>query len=120
MPAAAPPTCSITRRSIATKRAQVQGVFAAARDVTERKRMEEELRVASLYARSLLEASLDPLVTISPDGKITDVNEATGAGHRRSARAADRQQFSDYFTEPDKAARATGRCCPTVWCAITR
>jgi len=32
---------------------------------------------ASQYARSLIEASLDPLVTISPEGKITDVNEAT-------------------------------------------
>jgi PAS domain-containing protein len=26
------------------------------------------------YARSILEASLDPLVTISAEGKITDVN----------------------------------------------
>jgi len=32
---------------------------------------------ASQYARSLIEASLDPLVTISSEGKITDVNEAT-------------------------------------------
>jgi len=37
----------------------------------------EKLRYASQYARSLIEASLDPLVTISPEGKITDVNEAT-------------------------------------------
>ncbi len=29
------------------------------------------------YMRSLIEASLDPLVTISPEGKITDVNEAS-------------------------------------------
>jgi PAS domain S-box-containing protein len=29
------------------------------------------------YARSLIEASLDPLVTISKDGKIMDVNQAT-------------------------------------------
>ncbi len=29
------------------------------------------------YARSLIEASLDPLVTISPEGKITDVNEGS-------------------------------------------
>jgi PAS domain-containing protein len=36
-----------------------------------------ELHAASRYARSLLEASLDPLVTISPEGKITDVNQAT-------------------------------------------
>ena len=39
---------------------------------------------ASQYARSLIEASLDPLVTISPEGKITDVNEATDQGHRAS------------------------------------
>ena len=37
----------------------------------------EEQRQASQYARSLIEASLDPLVTISSEGKITDVNEAT-------------------------------------------
>ena len=36
----------------------VLGVFAAARDVTVQKQ-------ASQYARSLIEASLDPLVTIS-------------------------------------------------------
>ena len=36
-----------------------------------------KVRAASLYARSLIEASLDPLVTISPQGKITDVNEAS-------------------------------------------
>ena len=29
---------------------------------------------ANQYARSLLEASLDPLVTISPEGKIINVN----------------------------------------------
>jgi cell division protein FtsX len=51
-------------------RGAVLGVFAAARDVTELKR-------ASEHARSLIEASLDPLVTISAEGKITDVNEAT-------------------------------------------
>ncbi|MCD6397361.1 MAG: PAS domain S-box protein [Spirochaetaceae bacterium] len=31
----------------------------------------------SKYLRSLIETSLDPFVTISPEGKITDVNEAT-------------------------------------------
>jgi PAS domain S-box-containing protein len=82
---------------------QVQGVFAAARDVTERKRLEEGLRVASLYARSLLEASLDPLVTISPGGQITDVNEAAElvTGVPRSGLVG--SDFSDYFTEPDRA-----------------
>ena len=74
----------------------VLGVFAAARDVTAQKQ-------ASQYARSLIEASLDPLVTISPEGKITDVNEGsikiTGI-QREKLIGTD---FSDYFTEPDKA-----------------
>ncbi|MCX6221611.1 MAG: PAS domain-containing protein [Bacteroidia bacterium] len=70
---------------------------------TERSQAEEELRSASLYARSLIEAALDPLVTISPDGKITDVNRAT-----ESVTGVPREQmifrdFSDYFTEPEKA-----------------
>ena len=82
---------------------RMQGVFAAARDVTERKRMEEELGVASKYSRSLLEASLDPLVTISPEGKITDVNKATEevTGSRREQLIG--SDFSDYFTEPARA-----------------
>ncbi|MBU6401622.1 MAG: PAS domain S-box protein, partial [Verrucomicrobia bacterium] len=85
------------------KAGEIQGVFAAARDISERKRAEEELRRVSRYTRSLIEASLDPLVTIGPDGKITDVNTATEA-----ATGLDRVQlvgtdFSDYFTEPAHA-----------------
>jgi PAS domain S-box-containing protein len=81
----------------------VQGVFAAARDVTERKRAEEERRAASLYTRSLIEASLDPLVTISPEGKITDVNAATEAVTGHDGRDLIGSDFSDYFTEPEQA-----------------
>ena len=82
---------------------KVLGAFAAARDVTERKRMEEELRSASLYTRSLIEASLDPLVTISPEGKITDVNKATELVTGFSRERLIGSDFSDYFTEPEKA-----------------
>ena len=42
-------------------------------------------------------------MTISAEGKITDVNEATGQGHRRRARALIGTDFSDYFTEPERA-----------------
>jgi PAS domain S-box-containing protein len=64
---------------------------------------------ASLYARSLLEASLDPLVTISPDGKITDLNEATikATGVPRDDLIG--TDFSGYFTEPEKAREAYRR-----------
>ncbi|MDA8388700.1 MAG: PAS domain-containing methyl-accepting chemotaxis protein [Nitrospiraceae bacterium] len=82
---------------------RVIGVFAAARDITESKRMEEELRAASLYNRSLLEASLDPLVTISPEGKITDVNKATETVTGVARERLIGSDFSDYFTEPEKA-----------------
>ena len=58
---------------------------------------------ASQYARSLLEASLDPLVTISAEGKITDVNEGSikVTGVARSELIG--TDFSDYFTEPARA-----------------
>ncbi len=55
------------------------------------------------YARSLLEASLDPLVTISPEGKITDVNNATVEVTGIPREKLVGTDFSDYFTEPDKA-----------------
>src|SRR3954454_16547100 len=57
----------------------------------------------SQYARSLIEASLDPLVTINTKGKITDMNEATVniMGITRG-RLTD-TDFLNYFTEPDKA-----------------
>src|SRR5208337_2647516 len=72
-------------------------------DITERKRAEEALRRASAYNRRLLEASLDPLVTIGPDGKITDVNEATEAvtGYPRAELIG--KDFTEYFTEPEEA-----------------
>jgi len=73
------------------------------KDITERKRVEEQLRSALQYARSLIEASLDPLVTISAEGKITDVNEATAQATGVSREALVGSDFSDYFTEPDKA-----------------
>jgi PAS domain S-box-containing protein len=81
----------------------LQGVFAAARDVTEQRRAAERVRAASEYARSLIEASLDPLVTISPEGKVTDVNHATEEATGRSRAALIGTDFADYFTEPDRA-----------------
>lgn len=81
----------------------VQGVFASARDITDRKQAEEELKKRHAYTRSLIEASLDPMVAISSDGKITDVNEALvkATGVERGKLIG--TDFSDYFTEPEKA-----------------
>jgi PAS domain S-box-containing protein len=94
---------SLTVSPILDDSGEMVGVSSIARDITERKRADEQLRAASQYARSLVEASLDPLVTISPEGKITDVNEATikVTGLPRERLIA--TDFSDYFTEPEQA-----------------
>ncbi len=71
--------------------------------ITEQAQAEKNLRNVSEYTRRLIESSLDPLVTISSEGKITDVNHAVEevTGMRRSELIG--TDFSDYFTEPDKA-----------------
>ena len=66
-------------------------------------KLAENDKLVSKYARSLIEASLDPLVTINAEGKITDVNIAsvkiTGVAREKLIGT----DFSDYFTEPEKA-----------------
>ena len=63
----------------------------------------KKLELSSLYARNLIEASLDPLVTISVEGKITDVNKATEQATGCSRKELIGSDFSYYFTEPEKA-----------------
>ncbi|HEY6142692.1 MAG TPA: PAS domain S-box protein, partial [Flavobacterium sp.] len=60
-------------------------------------------KIVSQYALSLIEASLDPLVTISTKGKIMDMNQALVkiTGVERSALTG--SDFFDYFTEPQMA-----------------
>src|SRR5271157_997751 len=67
------------------------------------KRGQEALRRANAYNRSLLEASLDPLLAIGPDGKITDVNAATEVVTGCARPTLIGTDFSDYFTDPEKA-----------------
>jgi PAS domain S-box-containing protein len=64
----------------------------------------KKLESSALYTRSLIEASLDPLVTISAEGKISDVNKATETVTGCSREELIGSDFSNYFTEPEKAA----------------
>ena len=68
-----------------------------------REQYEVEYKRAFMYARSLIEASLDPLVTVSTEGKIMDVNESTEFITGRSRKELIGSNFSNYFTEPEKA-----------------
>ncbi|MDD5627923.1 MAG: PAS domain S-box protein, partial [Elusimicrobia bacterium] len=85
------------------KEGQAQGYIIAFTDISARKESEEQSRRAFRYARSLIESSLDPLVTISPEGRITDANEATIKVTGVARKDLIGTEFSDFFTEPEKA-----------------
>lgn len=89
---------------------KLQGVIAAARDVTARKQVEAErmlldqrVRDLQFYTRSLIESNIDALITTDPRGIISDVNkqmeELTGCTRDELIGAP----FKDYFTNPDFA-----------------
>jgi PAS domain S-box-containing protein len=84
---------------------KLQGVFAAARDITEQKKLEEQLREQQTYLRGLIESSVDGLVTVDPIGTVTDVNDrmCQMTGYTRAELIG--TPFADYFTDPEGARR---------------
>jgi PAS domain S-box-containing protein len=89
-------TVSLTVSPIRDADGHVVGVSTIARDMT-------GARQAFEAARSMIESSLDSLVAISPEGKITDANQATVklTGVPRDQLIG--TSFCDYFTDPAKA-----------------
>ncbi len=79
------------------------GVLLMSRMFRETREAEKAVLTAFAYNRSLIEASLDPLVTIGPDGTITDVNSATEKATGLTRQALIGTNFADYFTDPQKA-----------------
>jgi PAS domain S-box-containing protein len=86
---------------------KLQGVFASARDITEQKKLEQQLREQQTYLRGLIEASVDGLVTVDPSGTVTDVNArmCQMTGYTKAELLG--SPFTDYFTEPDRARAVT-------------
>jgi len=68
----------------------------------EKEKQAAELIIAN-YARSLIEASRDPMFTISPEGKVTDVNNASVKITGTTREKLIGTDFFGYFTEPEKA-----------------
>ncbi|MDI5897530.1 response regulator [Flavobacterium yafengii] len=60
-------------------------------------------KLLSEYSLSLIEASHDPLFAISPEGKITDMNNASVKVTGITRLKLIGTDFFDYFTEPQKA-----------------
>lgn len=94
---------SVTISPIYDTLGNLVAISTISRDITENKKAAKKLELANKYNRSLLEASLDPLVTIGADGKITDVNHSTKTVTGRNGDELIGTDFSDYFTEPQKA-----------------
>jgi len=86
----------------------IMGASMVARDVT-------EARGAFEAVRSMIEASLDSLVSISPEGKITDANEATVKLTGVPRQKLIGTSFSDYFTDPAKADEVYQGSSPRGW-----
>jgi PAS domain S-box-containing protein len=61
------------------------------------------LTLLSQYSLSLIEASLDPLITINTEGKIMDMNQALATITGMSRVKLKGTDFFDYFTEPQMA-----------------
>ena len=88
---------SLTVSPIRGAEGAIVGASVICRDLTEQER-------AARYARSLIEAALDPMVTISPAGRVDDVN---GASVRVTGVCREKLIGSDcaqYVMEPGKAA----------------
>ena len=89
-------TVSVTVSPIHDPRGAVIGASTIARDIT-------QARQAFDAARSMIESSLDSLVAISPEGTITDANQATVKLTGVPREQLIGTSFSDYFTDPAKA-----------------
>jgi PAS domain S-box-containing protein len=86
------------------KRAQELGIanIELAFQNGEKEKRAAELLIAN-YSRILIEASLDPLVTINNEGKITDMNEALTLMTGKTREELVDTNFKNYFTDPEKA-----------------
>src|SRR5207245_1272905 len=82
---------------------KLQGVFAAARDITEQKKLEQQLRESEAYNRGLIEGSVDGLITVDPSGTISDVNEQMCRMSGFSREELIGTPFADYFQDSERA-----------------
>jgi len=82
---------------------QIQLVANELRKILRQRDYEQAMLKAGIYNRSLIEASLDPLITIGPEGQITDANQAMEIATGLTRQQLSGTEFYDYFTDPEKA-----------------
>ncbi len=82
------------------------GAIISIHDKSDRVLAEIKKEEASAYARSLIEASLDPMITIDAEGRISDVNKATTLVTGESREDLIGSNFFAYFTDSEAAREA--------------
>ncbi|MCK9532184.1 MAG: ATP-binding protein [Gammaproteobacteria bacterium] len=92
---------------VATERAATQVTNTAlAHEIAERARVEEQLRHTNLRLVSILESSLDPMLTIGPNGLVAQVNSITEVFTGKSQGELVGSPVDQIFTDPEKAHKA--------------
>ena len=80
------------------------GILAGARDATQQKALEQQLREQQSYTRSLIDSNIDALMTTDQLGVLTDVNPQMEklTGYSRAELLG--QPFKRFFSDPVRAA----------------
>ncbi len=87
-------------------RGQITGVAGIGRDITKLKQIEKELRAAQEYTRGLIESSIDAMVVVDREMRITDCNEQLARLTRIPKKILIGSRFDSYFDDPTRAAAA--------------
>jgi len=107
---------SVSISPIKNREGRIIGASTIARDITAevagRRQAEEKISLCRPICEELDRSLPDPLVTISANGKITDVNEATIKITGVSREQLIGTDFSNYFTEPEGPGTVTSRFSP--------
>jgi PAS domain S-box-containing protein len=81
-------------------------IAGIARDITKFKQIEAELRAAQEYTRGLIESSIDAMVIVDPDLRISDGNEQLARLTELPKKVLFGSRFDSHFTDPARATEA--------------
>jgi two-component system sensor histidine kinase/response regulator len=84
----------------------ITGVGGVGRDITRSKQIEAELREAHEYTRGLIESSVDAMVIVDPDMRISDGNEQLARLTELPKKALFGSRFDHHFSDPALARAA--------------
>jgi two-component system sensor histidine kinase/response regulator len=85
---------------------QVVEIAGIGRDISKFKQIEAEVRAAHEYTRGLIESSIDAMVIVDPDLRISDGNEQLARLTELPKKVLFGSRFDSHFTDPARANEA--------------